>query len=543
MNWFNKRVLIIYSVFISFAGILVLRLFAICVVNNDYFKEKADNQNSITVNVAENRGNIYDRNMKAFTDIEPVSVCVAFSSNNYEKDAKLCKLLSENSGKTSKEMLDIITKHKAVSVELKNNYEREIALYDNVRITELSKRYLKDYPLSNTIGYILGGRGVSGIEKLYDGYLATGTKAGFTANVDAGRNLIKDFKIKASDFNNKNLSVVTTLDLDLSRICKNVLENEKFKGAVCLLDINTFDILALLSYPDFDPSKVGEYLNSKDNNLFNRAVNCYDMGSIFKIIVAGAALEKNAVSINELFYCSGKTDVSGKEFRCHKPDGHGYVNIKDAFANSCNCAFIEIGQRVGYENILKLAESFGIGKKIIFPKEFEQSSGDFPDAENYFLADLANISIGQGNLSGNVVHGAVMSAVIVNNGVIKNVNLIDHLVNNKGDSVESVRKDDEIRIISHDTADKLYDMMVSVVSDGTGKKANTKAVQCGGKTGTAQTGWYVNGENYQHGWFTGFFPAENPKYALCIFAENGKSGSDVAAPLFSKLASEIIKAE
>lgn len=540
---FKKRLLIIYSVIIGFIGLLVIRLFAICVINHDNLKAKADAQNSVTVDVSENRGNIYDRNMLSFTHIEPVSVCAIFSLNDAKKDMEICEIVSKHTNKTAEELFNKLNKEKVVSVELNFDYNRRITKYHNVRVAEVSKRYLKDYPLSNVIGYVSNGVGVSGIEKLYDKYLTNTKTARYTAKIDAKNNLITDYKISASDFENKSLGVVTTLDLKLSRICKSVLEKEKIKGAVALIDVNNFDILALISCPDFDPSDVKSYLNSQDNNLFNRAVSCYDMGSIFKIIVACAALEKKAVKENDMYFCSGETYVSGKSFSCHKINGHGFVDISDAFSGSCNCAFIEIGHKVGYKNIIDMASCFGINKKIIYPTEFEQKKGTLPDEYNYYLADEANLSIGQGSLNGNVVHGAVISAVIANGGIIKNVNLINNISNEKGDNVENIRKDDEIRIISEKTAGTVYDMMLKTVKDGTGVDADIFKESCGGKTGTAQTGWFVDGENYQHAWFTGFFPADNPQYAMCVFVENGKSGSGVAAPLFGKIAKEIMKAE
>ena len=161
-------------------------------------------------------------------------------------------------------------------------------------------------------------------------------------------------------------------------------------------------------------------------------------------------------------------------------------------------------------------------------------------SRNYYLADLANLSIGQGKLSGNAVNGAVLSAVIANRGIIKEVNCVDSVVDGVGQIKRTLKVSGESRVISETTAQKIYNMMLKTNISGTGTTGYIENVGSGGKTGSAQTGWYVNGERYQHGWYTGFFPAENPKYAMCVFVENGKSGSETAAPIFKAIGENIV---
>ncbi len=536
----KKRIIMMFSFFMITAGLIISRIFVISIINHDFLKKEYDEQNQISVNVSSNRGNIYDRNMYSFTNINPLYKCAVFSLDDYEKNMKIARQIEQNSDIKAEQLTAKLLQNKVVVVNLKNNYDQALNHISNLKIALFSRRYLKDYPASNTIGYVLNDKGQTGIEKLYNKYLSMGKSTKISAPVDATTKLISKFRINVSDFKTKSLGVVTTLDLKLNRIISDIFRAENVKGAAALLDVNTFDVLALVSSPDFDPENISLYLNSEDGNLLNRAVNSYDMGSIFKIVVLASALENNSINENDLYYCPGKITVSGKGFACHKIDGHGYLTLEQAFAQSCNCAFIEIGQKTGFKNIINMAKKFGVGEKIINPFGFMQSSGTIPDPQNYYLADEANLSIGQGYLSGNVVHGAVLSAVIANKGKINNVNLISHIVDNKGDNVELVKTYMPQNIISQKTADKIYKMMITAVNDGTGQNAYVEKFGSGGKTGTAQTGWYVDGENYQHGWFTGFFPEKNPKYALCVFVENGKSGSTSAAPIFSKIAGEIL---
>lgn len=535
----RQYTLIFLSLIIS--SVLVLRIFYIAVIKNSYFKTKADAQNKISVNVTENRGNIYDRNRKSFTEVNPVKVGVVFSDKNKKNLNYTAKVVSDNSYESQKYIVDTLEKNEVCMVRLKPGYAGKLDTLSNVKVADVKLRYLEDYPASNTIGYVSQGKGVLGIEKLYDKYLTNKNKGKISASYDAKNNLIPRYKLDVSDFEVNKLSVVTTLDLDYSRICKEAFENANVKGAATLLSVDSFDILSLVSFPDFDPENVSLYLKSEDSNLLNRAINSYDMGSIFKIAVVCSALENGVVSLNDTFECSGKTVVAGKVFECHDKEGHDVQSLEQAFANSCNCAFIEIGQLVGYKNIIEMAKKFGMGQKLIYPYEFEQSPGTLPSPENYYLADEANLSIGQGYLSGNTVQGAVMSAIIAAGGSRKTTNLIDSIINDKGDKVENVRKYEKISVLKKETADTVKKMMIETVKSGTGINAEVEKFGCGGKTGTAQTGWFVNGENYQHGWFTGFFPEDNPKYALCVFVENGKSGSMAAAPIFKEIAQNIMK--
>jgi len=333
----------------------------------------------------------------------------------------------------------------------------------------------------------------------------------------------------------------TTLDLEYSSICSEALNKANVKGGAVLLDVKTFDVLAMVSSPGFDQNNVGNYLSSSDGNLSNRCLMNYDLGSVFKIVVACAAFENNAVSENDIYFCNGLKNVSGQDIKCHNISGHGWVDINAAFMQSCNPAFIEIGKKVGYNNIISMAEKFGFGKKIMFPEEFTQSSGSLPDKKKYNAIDFANLSIGQGALNGNVLQGAVLSAVIANGGVKNNVNLVDSIVSEKGEVIEKIRVDYKERIISPETAKKVYNMMVKTNIKGTGTAGFINYYGSGGKTGSAQTGWFVDGELYQHGWYTGFFPIDNPQYALCVFVENGKSGSESACPIFKEIGERILQ--
>jgi len=520
--------------------LLIVRLYSLMVVQGPEIKQKANAQNSLTVKVSERRGDILHRNMRSLTGVEKADYAVVFSSNDTKRDFKLCKILSKYSEESEYEIYSRLQATKRTFTRVKGDYKDELKKYSNFSVLSVANRYLHDYPCAALIGYVSDSEGVSGLEKVYNESLISQDNYSVTATSDALMRFLPGGNKNVSGQNIKTNKLKTTLDLEFCRIAEQVLKEKELKAGVVILDIESFDVLAMATNPSFDPNNVGEYLDSEDGNLINRCLTDYDMGSIFKIVVAAAALEENVVSLSDRFNCKGFCYISGQKIDCHNIYGHGNITFEEAFMYSCNPVFIEVGKKLGYKTIIEYAEKFGLGKKILNPTSLAQGKGNLPDKDNYYLADLANLSIGQGSLSGNVVNGAVLSAVIANNGIIKKVNCVDSIVDGVGQIKKSLRLSGEKRIISDKTSSLIYKAMVQTNISGTGTSGYIDIVGSGGKTGSAQTGWIVEGERYQHGWYTGFFPSESPKYAMCVFVENGKSGSEAAAPIFKEIGERIL---
>ncbi len=537
-----KRTVILRVVVCMLILALSGRVCHITLVEGGRLAARAEEQNTVSLEISENRGNITDRNMKLLTGVNRADYAVIFPLSNPDADFEVLSGASMYLENDFYSLYNDITSGRAVLGRLVKNYDKAIEnKYSNVKIISKKQRYLDDSPGASAIGYISGGVGKTGLELLYDNLLRGADAYRVTANTDALRRIIPGYSINVSDKGSGRYTVKTTLDLEYSRICKEALKKNGVTGAAVLIDADSFDILAMESAPGFDPENIAVYLNSDGGNLINRCVQSYDAGSIFKIIVAAAALEKGVVMPQDKFYCSGSCEVAGKEFVCHNINGHGEITFEEGFAKSCNTVFIDIGLKTGYTEIIEMAKKFLVGTKVINPAEFDQKSGTLPDKSNYYLADVANLSIGQGTLSLTPVHGAVISAVIASGGIMKSVNLTDSIINSVGDISSDVRAYSQSRIISQKTADVIYNMMLKTNTEGTGTTGYIDNFGSGGKTGSAQTGWYVDGIRYQHGWFTGFFPAQNPKYALCVFVENGKSGSLTAAPVFKDIGTQILK--
>lgn len=516
---------------------LGIRLYGLMITEGAIYKSMAEKQQSYQIELNRGRGNIYDRNLLSFTAVGKKKVLVVVESGNEVRDFNL---LSEIDRKKAPQYFKTLQKDGIVYIDVQWDFDNDrIENHPNVCVIEDTKRYADEGNGAVTIGYLQDTKGASGIEFACEEYLENGD--GYTVNVckDAFGGLLPGLSFAMEKTDGKLLK--TTLNKKYTRICQDALEN--VSGAAVLLDVQTFDLIAMVSSPTFNPNFLEEYLQDEALPLLNRATAMYDMGSIFKIVVLAAALEENAVSPKDIFDCNSEKMVGDVRFSCKNHPNLKKMSVEQAFLHSCNSVFIDIGQKTEYNNILDMAKSFGLGENLIHPVDFPQNKGVLPDETEYYAADLANISIGQGKLLGTALHGAVLSAVIANGGVRRQINLTDSLLNADLSFYKSLRKSGEIRVLSEKNANIIKNMMIKTVKGGTGQNAYSEKVSCGGKTGSAQTGIRIGDTEYVHGWFTGFFPAEKPKYALCIFVENGRSGAQSAAPIFKEIQQKIAQTE
>lgn len=409
------------------------------------------------------------------------------------------------------------------------------------------------------------------------------------------------YRLKSLSSDEK-LNVRLTLDYQIQKITEEAMEKYGISGAVVVEDVVTGDVLSMASMPDYDQNAVENYLDSDRKELFNKATASYNLGSVFKIIDAAAFFEnedlimeqdrlnrmneynsypfgsalggpdrygdslerfnpygtyththtnelypdtstaRKSFSDPEHYYCSGAVDIGSLVFRCssYYEGGHGEINMERAFALSCNSYFIELSRKVGYPKLIEMAGKFGFGRKTgISEQGVIEAGGTLPSADsNYSQADIANLSIGQGVLLATPLQVADMVAVVANGGIKNNVNIVDAIVDNQGNVIKEIRKDNGHRIISKSTADKICDLMEAVTSYGTG----TEAIMgyyggAAGKTGSAETG----SDGVVHAWFAGYFPASEPRYSIAVFVENGRLGGKVAAPVFADIAKGMLQ--
>ncbi len=402
-------------------------------------------------------------------------------------------------------------------------------------------RYEAGGILTHVTGYTANdGSGLSGIEKKYDHVLKGENYYTVTYNADAAGRPLKDGELTIDEPNTeKPKGIRLTIDYHIQKCVEDVMDSYIPQGAAVVLDCQSFDVLAMSSRPSYDASAVSESLKSDSGELLNRALCAYNAGSVFKIVTAAAALEGNCAYAHTLFDCKGSFTADSHTFLCHKADGHGIQDFSHSFANSCNCAFYNTALCAGGKKLTDTALKLGLGHEVL-GWDSEEASGLIPRKPIYPALESINLSIGQGDILITPLQCALMAATVATGGVRKSVNIADSVTDELGGSLYSIRQDDCIKAMSPSVASAIASMMRLSVTDGTAKLAAASSVPIAGKTGSAETGWRSDdGSLKVHGWFCGFFPYDNPRYALAVFCEDGKSGAESCIEPFVKICEKI----
>ena len=368
--------------------------------------------------------------------------------------------------------------------------------------------------------------GFGGVEEQYDYYLRQ-EEGGLSVEVDHRGRFKRTLGFQPPR-NGTDLQL--TIDLDIQRIVQNSLGGQK--GCVIVMDAHTGEIIAMASAPDFNPSIFIEHktgalsgvLNNPDAPLINRAISgLYPAGSVFKLVVAVAALETKKINPSTTFLCHGKITVGRKEFLCW--NSHGLQNLPLAIAHSCNVFFYMTGLLTGGQAIHDYALKLGFAKSTGFELPYE-ANGFIPSPlwakinkfRKWYDGDTANLSIGQGAVSVTPLQIARMMAVFASAGNLLHPYLVKAIGGN--DIASSEHRPVHLNL-KDTTIEHIRDGLRKVVTDqgGTANVLSDLPVSVAGKTGTAQAP-----PGQAHAWFTGFFPFQNPKFVICVFLEHGGPG-------------------
>jgi len=349
-----------------------------------------------------------------------------------------------------------------------------------------------------------------------------------------------------------------TLDIDLQATAERLLEGEH--GAIVVLNAENGDVLAMASAPGYDPSifvsdtggrERADVLVGKPNRMMSRAFQeVYAPGSVFKVMLAAAALEEGVIDPATKFYCPGQFKITpnGRAWRCWRRSGHGEVNVVDALAFSCDVFFYKVGLELGVDRINEWARKLSLGQKtgidlpgeeagLVPSREWKLSmyKPEDPDGR-WYPGDTVNLSIGQGEASVTPLQNAVMMASIVNGGY----RITPHIDRD----APPIRSE---KLISDRTIELVRQGMRKCVEkgppapSGTGHEAYIQGIDMIGKTGSAQMVSLSQHEQYKeesdipkelrdHAWFVAGILDHEPKLAICILVEHGHHGSSEAAP-------------
>ena len=545
----NKHRIIFFSAaIITILALLVGRLAYIQLYKGNDLNLRAVNQWIKEIPIGAQRGKIFDRNLVPLTDKEKSGYLILFPEIFSKTDENI-HIISKITGISKYELIyDRISGTRHIALKVENPDEdllKQVGLIKGVFPIENDDRYDITGLAAHVIGYInkIDNIGEKGLEKKFDNLLKKNQHYKVGAIVDAQKRMIPGlgYKIIDNDINTEKYNLVTTLDYEIQKIAEEELDTTGLKGSVIVLDAHNGDVLAMVSRPNYDPNNVADYLNSTNKELFNRAVQIsYPPGSIFKLVVLAAALEENIAEPYDTFYCNGYEEIGDVMIKCSSFErgGHGEISLEDAFSQSCNSAFIQLGQKVGGKKIIEVAEKLGLGTKTGV-ELLEEIQGQLPSEDYIKGAGIGNISIGQGTLEVTPLQIAKMTLIIVNEGKDTGIHLVKEIIDENGKVVEIISNRKTKQVLSSSTAQIIQSMMERVVSTGTGNRIDLDQFGgAAGKTGSAEA--FVNGEKVAHAWFTGYLPNRNPQYIITILIEEGGSGGRVAAPVFNKIAERII---
>lgn len=395
------------------------------------------------------------------------------------------------------------------------------------------------------IGYCSGdGTGISGMERAFDAWLQGGGDIlQVECTTDALSRASGDVKLRRIQGSGNALQL--SLDSILQRICEDVAAQYITTGAIVMLECATGRIAASVSMPQYDPLNVAASIAAADTALINRAFSSYNVGSVYKPILAALALERG-FDADALYECTGSIEVDGHTYRCARRTGHGEVDLEKALQVSCNCYFIRLGQQLGAGNIVEFSALCGFGSATHLGGGYRAGSGNLPDERVLASSgELAGLSFGQGQLTATPLQLAAAFNAIANGGVYVAPTLVEGLVNsNTGDVVQSLYRPVQLRLLSEENAARLRAVLVSVVEEGLGAKAAIPECTVGGKTGTAQTGrtrTLADGTQQElyESWFVGFYPGDEPRYTIAVMMDSTSVTGETVAPVFAAVCRQL----
>lgn len=379
------------------------------------------------------------------------------------------------------------------------------------------RRVYRTAAAAHVVGYLSSRYGAQGAELAFNDELLGRSGGGWAAAIRS--ELLRT--------RTHGLDVRLTIDLDVQLAAAAALGARP--GAAVALDVRTGDVLAMVSWPAWEPESFPEMgpalLDDPRAPLLNRATQgLYPPGSTFKVVTAAAALTEGLVTPETVVRCEEAYVVSGYVVSCgNVPQGPGTYPFRDAFAYSVNAIFADIGVELGWTSLLRMARAFGFGEPIPFPLPTVASQ---VVSEGAPLTDvlLASTAFGQGELLVTPLQMALAAATVANGGVLLEPRLLAGVYDGERRTAGPPPTRGR-RAVSPEVAAQLREMMIDVVAKGQAN-ISVPGVTVAGKTGTAETG-----RGTAHAWFIGFAPAESPRVAVAVVVEEGGRGGEVAAPV------------
>lgn len=585
----QRTAILILLILVLGFGAAALRLTYLTTVQSSELQESAVDLQLADTTVSAKRGTIYDANGNVLAESASVWQ-VVMSPVNFKNDKQrqaAAKGLSEIFDLEYNDVLDD-TKQQSHYVVVKRRIESDerekvLELIDTLKkdyscsgVIQLLDDYKRYYPKNSLASSVIGftgsdDQGLEGIEYEYDSYLSGTPGRIITAQNARGTDMPFRYEqnVESEDGNN----VYLTIDETIQSICekymqKGVEDNNVLNKGVCIaMDVNTGAILAMVTTDGYDLNNPYE-LSAKDkkkikstpkkkqaeaesaalSNMWrNKAVaDTYMPGSVFKMCVASAALEENLVNEKTSFTCTGSISVEGETIHCSNISGHGTQNFVEAISNSCNPAFIQIGQMLGAGKFRQYYQGFGFSDKtgIDLPGEAEDS---FWKEGKMGGVDLAVASFGQ-NFSITPIQMITACAAVSNGGYVVQPHVVSKITDSKGNVIKTVDKKIKRQVISDDTSKKMNEYLEYNTERQGATAGYISGYKVAGKTGTTEKRGVTKvessfSEDYISS-FCGYAPADDPQIAMLVFFDTPDGdayyGSQVSSPVFINIMSEVL---
>lgn len=585
----QRTAILILLILVLGFGAAVLRLTYLTTIQSSELQESAVDLQLADTTVSAKRGTIYDANGNVLAESASVWQ-VVMSPVNFKNDKQrqaAAKGLSEIFDLEYNDVLDD-TKQQSHYVVVKRRIESDerekvLELIDTLKkdyscsgVIQLLDDYKRYYPKNSLASSVIGftgsdDQGLEGIEYEYDSYLSGTPGRIITAQNARGTDMPFRYEqnVESEDGNN----VYLTIDETIQSICekymqKGVEDNNVLNKGVCIaMDVNTGAILAMVTTDGYDLNNPYE-LSAKDkkkikstpkkkqaeaesaalSNMWrNKAVaDTYMPGSVFKMCVASAALEENLVNEKTSFTCTGSISVEGETIHCSNIAGHGTQNFVEVISNSCNPAFIQIGQMLGASKFRQYYQGFGFSDKtgIDLPGEAEDS---FWKEGKMGGVDLAVASFGQ-NFSITPIQMITACAAVSNGGYVVQPHVVSKITDSKGNVIKTVDKKVKRQVISDDTSKKMNEYLEYNTERQGAAAGYISGYKVAGKTGTTEKRGVTKfessfSEDYISS-FCGYAPADDPQIAMLVFFDTPDGdayyGSQVSSPVFINIMSEVL---
>ncbi len=585
----QRTAILILLILVLGFGAAVLRLTYLTTVQSSELQESAVDLQLADTTVSAKRGTIYDANGNVLAESASVWQ-VVMSPVNFKNDKQrqaAAKGLSEIFDLEYNDVLDD-TKQQSHYVVVKRRIESDerekvLELIDTLKkdyscsgVIQLLDDYKRYYPKNSLASSVIGftgsdDQGLEGIEYEYDSYLSGTPGRIITAQNARGTDMPFRYEqnVESEDGNN----VYLTIDETIQSICekymqKGVEDNNVLNKGVCIaMDVNTGAILAMVTTDGYDlnnpyelsakdkkkikstaKSKQAEAESAALSNMWrNKAVaDTYMPGSVFKMCVASAALEENLVNEKTSFTCTGSILVEGETIHCSNIAGHGTQSFVEAISNSCNPAFVQIGQMLGASKFRQYYQGFGFSDKtgIDLPGEAEDS---FWKEGKMGGVDLAVASFGQ-NFKITPIQMITACAAVSNGGYVVQPHVVSKITDSKGNVIKTVDKKVKRQVISDDTSKKMNEYLEYNTERQGAVAGYISGYKVAGKTGTSEKKDITKvessfSEDYISS-FCGYAPADDPQIAMLVFFDTPDGdayyGSQVSSPVFINIMSEVL---